>query len=140
MRYDDHRVVIVRKEVLQPANGLKVKVVGGLVHDQDVGRPEEGLGQQHPHLGLSVKVPHHGVMHVLRYAQGRQEVGCLALGGPASHFLELNTKLPGQDPVLFRKVRLCVDLIQSFLQFVQGLVAHHHGLQDRVGIEGEVIL
>ena len=36
MGYDDHRILKVDQELLQPCDGVQVQMVGGLVQQQDI--------------------------------------------------------------------------------------------------------
>ncbi len=47
---EDHAAAEVLQELFQPGDGLDVQVVGGFVQQQQVGRRDERLGQQHAPL------------------------------------------------------------------------------------------
>jgi hypothetical protein len=47
VRNDDHGAVAVVEHALEPANGIDVEVVCGLVEQHDVGVGEQGLCQQY---------------------------------------------------------------------------------------------
>ena len=73
VRDDDDGVVVVGQEILQPADGVDVQVVGRLVEDEHVRIAEQGTGQQYAHFVLGLQIGHHGVVFVLRDAQrGKQ--------------------------------------------------------------------
>ena len=63
MAHHDNGALKVQQEVLQPVDGVDVQVVGGLVQQEDVGVPEQGLCQQDLHLQAAVHVLHDIVVH-----------------------------------------------------------------------------
>src|SRR3546814_6696170 len=47
---DDHRALVAIKHIFEPAYGVDIQVIGGLVQQQHVGIRKQGLGQQDPQL------------------------------------------------------------------------------------------
>ena len=66
---DNHCIIIVCQEVLQPAYSLEVEVVGRLVHYEYIGVAKEGLSKKDTHFELTVHFGHHSVVHIFGNAQ-----------------------------------------------------------------------
>ncbi len=58
MRDHDEHAFIAVQELLQPMDGVQVKVVGGLVQEQRLRMPEQGLRQQHADLLPALQLSH----------------------------------------------------------------------------------
>jgi len=78
---DDHEhAAVLHQEVGQPLDRLEVEVVGGLVEQQDVGRSEQGLGQQHPQTHAAGEHRELFLLHVGGNAQADEQALGLVLG------------------------------------------------------------
>ena len=65
VRYDDNRTEILRKEVLKPSHSVNIKVVGRLVHEDNVGVSEKCLCEQYLDLFITCKTAHLRVHNAL---------------------------------------------------------------------------
>ena len=75
----------VLEEALEPINGVDVQMVGGLVQQQQVRLPHQGLGEQHPPLETARQGVERGVAI---QAQARDDPLGALLDGPAAPLLE----------------------------------------------------
>ena len=103
--------IVVDEELLQPFNALDVKAVGGLVQQNDAGRAEQRLCQQHLHLLALGKRVHQGSVLLHGDAQAVQKLVCLAFGLPAAQLGKFALQLGGALAVRFGKIRLCIQLV-----------------------------
>ena len=74
MRYYDHRTEVLRKELLQPAYRVYVKVVGRLVKKDNIGVAEKRLCQQHLYLLVTGKCGHLRIEDILGKSQSLNEL------------------------------------------------------------------
>ncbi len=136
----DDGALKVQEEVLQPVGGGDVQVVGGLVHHEDVGVSEEGLGQQDLHLQPRVHVGHESVVEGGGDAQPLEDAGGVGLGLVAPKLGVLGLELGGLDAVLIGKVLLFIEGVHLPADVVEVLVAHEHRVHDGGGVVLVLIL
>ena len=137
---DDRRALVgVHQELLQPADGEDVEVVGGLVEEQHVGLGGEHLGEQHAQLEAA--------------GEGREQVA-VDLGRDAEPFEHLarpgfqGIAVVAEDQVLHLGVAVGVEFRlgvgeQALLldhRLPDVVVAHHGDFQDGHVLVAEVVL
>ena len=122
VRHEQQRAAVAQQEILQPADGVDVEVVGRLVQEQEVRAADHGLGQQHAafHAGgkgrhVRVRLEAHprddrldllvhlpaavGLQGVLDAAQLRLQVVAPLAGQPARQVMILGQQLRlGPEP------------------------------------------
>ena len=140
MADDDDRIGELQQEVLQPAHGLDVEVVGRLVQQQDVWIAEERLRQQDLDLLAAVHLAHELVLHVKADAQAGEDHLGVALGVPSVQLRELALQHAGALAVRIGKVLLRVELVLFLHDLIQALVAHDDRLEHLVLVKLKVIL
>ena len=64
MGNDDDGIVEVDQELLKPADGVQIQMVGRLVQEQDVGVSEKCLCQKDFHLLAAVQIFHERVVEL----------------------------------------------------------------------------
>ena len=137
---DDHGALTLVEHFFQPANGIDVQVVGGLVQQHDVRIGEQGLGQQHAQFPAGGNLTHGTEVLLHRNIQAQQQLTGAGFGGVAVQLGEFRLQLTGADAVFLAHFRLGVDAVALFLDLPQLFVAHDHGVYYRVFLVGELIL
>ena len=137
---DDHGAVALVEQLFQPADGVDVQVVGGLVQQHDLGIGEQHLRQQHAQLPARRHRAHRAGVLFDRDAQAQQQLAGAGLGGVAVQFAEDDLQLGHAHAVFFAHVGKGVDAVALLLHFPQLGVAHDHRVEHRVGLEGELVL
>ena len=89
------------QELLQPDDRLDVEVVGGLVHQQHVGAPQQHARHRHAHLPSTRQRPHVPVDALVVEPETVQHLSRLALERVAAEVVVLFLHLPEprEDPV-----------------------------------------
>ena len=138
---DDHHGALARVQYpFQPANGVDVEVVGGLVQQQDIRVGEQGLGQQHPQLQARGDFAHGTEVQFRADAGAQQDLAGAALRGVAIHLGEVGLQLRDFHAVLVGHLRQAVDAVALLLYRPQLGVAHDHRVDHGILLEGELIL
>ena len=136
----DDGALKVQQEVLQPVHGVYVQVVGGLVHHQQVGIAEQGLGQQHLHLQTGIQGGHVVIVQLGADAKALEDAAGVALGLPAPQLGILLLQLAGQHAVLVGHLLLGVQGLFLLADVIEALVAHDDRVHDVVGVIGVLVL
>ena len=136
----DDGALEVQQEVLQPVHRVDVQVVGGLVHHQQVGIAEQGLGQQDLHLQPGVQGGHVVIVELGADAKALEDAAGVALGLPAAQLGVLLLQLAGPHAVLVGHLLLGVDGLLLLADVIQALVAHDDRVHDVVGVVGVLVL
>ena len=97
VRDDDQDLLVGFEFLLEPDARLQVQVVGGLVHEEQMGLEEEGSGQSHAHSPTSRKVLTLFVHHALGESQTLQDVAGLELGRVGTNLVQTVVHLSGGD-------------------------------------------
>ena len=79
MRDGDDGAVVADEEILQPVDGFKIEIVGGLVQQQGLGLPEERLAQQHADLLPALQLAHLAVVQLVGDVEPLQQDGGVGL-------------------------------------------------------------
>ena len=137
---DDHGGLAGVEHPFQPANGIDIQVVGGLVQQQDVGVGKQGLGQQHPQLPARRHLAHGAEMQFPGDTGTQQDLTRPALGGIAVHFREQGLELGDFHAVVLGHLGQRVNTVPLLLDLPQLPVAHDHGVHHREFLERELVL
>ena len=140
MRNDDHRTFARVENFFQPAYGVDVQVVGGLVEQEDVGITKQRLRQQHAELPAWRHFAHQ--THVLfdRNAEAHEEFASAGFAGVAVEFGEMRFEFGGEHAVFFGHLGFGVELVARVLHLPEFLVPHDHGVDDREFLERKLVL
>ena len=136
----DQRAVVADEEVLQPEDGVEVEVVGGLVQQQRLRLAEQRLGQQHAHLLPALQLAHLALVQRVGDVEALQQDRRVGLGLVAVLFADDAFQLAQTAAVLVGHLGLVVDALALFQRGPERLVAHDDGVDDPVGVEGELVL
>ena len=93
MAHDEDGALVVHEEVLEPYDAREVEVVRGLVEQDDVRLPEEGLGEQHLDLEPAVELRHGRIVELRADAEAAEYPAGVALGLPAAELGEFLLEL-----------------------------------------------
>ena len=137
---DDHGAVPGGQHALQPADRVDVQVVGGLVEQQHVGVGEQRLGQQHAQLPARGDLAHGARVLVQRDAQPQQQLAGAGLGGIAVELGEAHLQVGHGHAVLLAHLGQRVDALALGRDLPELMVAHDHGVDDPLVLEGELVL
>ena len=69
VRHNNGNVLVISQKIAEPVGGFGIQVIGGLVHEQNIGRAEQSLRQQHLHAVGACEVGHEGVVQRFGYTQ-----------------------------------------------------------------------
>jgi hypothetical protein len=119
---------------------MEVQAVGGLVEEEHVGGPEEGLREEHADLDPLVDFLHEPLVRGHGNAQAGEKYRGLRLRLPSAELGELRLELGGPDPVGLGEVVLLVDGRALGPDSLELGPAHDHGIDDAALLEGEVVL
>ena len=140
VRDGDQRAVVARQEILQPVDRVEIEVVGGLVEQQRLRLAEERLRQQHAHLLPALQLAHLALVERLGNVEAVEQHGGVALGGVAVLVADGAFELAEAHAVFVGHFGLGVDAVALFERSPERLVAHDDGVDDAIGVEGELIL
>jgi len=140
VRDRDQDAVIVIQEPLQPVDRVEVEVVGRLIEQQCEGMSEQGLRQQHANFLAALQFAHFSVVQFVGNIEPLQQNRSIRFGGVAVLFANDAFQLAELHSVFIRKFRLGMNPIALFHRGPQALVAHHHGIDDTVGVKGKLVL
>ena len=136
----DNGTEVLGQKVLQPRNGINIQMVGRLVHEDNIRIAEQSLCQQDFHLFITGEVCHLLIEQFFRQTQPLNQLGSVGFRLPAVQFSEFRFQFRSQNTVLLGKILLGIEGIFLLHDVVQPLVAHNNGIQNGIGIIGEVIL
>ena len=136
----DEGAVVAGEEVLQPVDGVEIEVVGGLVEEQGFGLAEEGLGEQDADLLAALQLAHFALVQGLGDVEAVEQDGGVGLGGVAVLVADDAFELAEAHAVVVGHLGLLVDAVALFQGRPERLVAHDDGVDDAIGVEGELIL
>jgi hypothetical protein len=140
VRDDDHGRLALVEDVLQPADGVDVEVVGRLVEQQDVRVGEQRLHQQHAQLPARRHLAHRAVVLVGRDAGAEQQFAGARFGGVAVVFGVVMFELGGAHVVVLARIRVGVDRVALRHAGPHLGVAHHHHIEHALVFVGELVL
>ena len=121
-------------------DGIEIEVVGGLVEQQRRRLAEERLRQQHANFLTTLQLAHLAVVEWLGNIEAVKQHGGVALGGVAVLVADGAFELAQAHAVFVGHFRLGVDAVTLFERRPQWLVTHDDGVDDAIGVEGELIL
>ena len=137
---NDDGADVVHQEILQPADGGDVQVVGRLVEQDDVRLAEQRLREQDFDLFLVVQRAHRRLKQRGIQPEPLQQAGGVGFDLPAVELGEFGFQLGGEHPVLIGELLLGVQRFLLLDDLVQARVAEDDGVEHRVVVEGKVIL
>jgi hypothetical protein len=140
VRDADEGAVVVVEEVLEPVDGVEIEVVGGLVEEQGFGLAEEGLGEQDADLLAALDLAHLALVELFGDVEAVEENGGVGFGGVAVLVADDAFELAETHAVGVGHLGLLVDAVALFKGGPEGLVAHDDGVDDAIGVEGELVL
>ena len=140
VRYNQYYLVVTSQEVLEPVDGLEIKVVGRFIEQQDIGVTEERLCQEHTYFLVTVQFFYEFVVKFFFYTQVAEQLSGIAFGIPAIHFCKKAFEFAGFEAVFFAEVFFGINSIFGFHYLVQYAVATDNGFQYRHLIELVVVL
>ena len=136
----DERAVVAVQEVLEPVNGFKIEVVGGLVEEQGFRLAKQGLRQQDADFLPALHLTHFALVEFLGNVEAIEEDSGVGLGGVAVLVADGAFELAKPHAVGVGEVGFVVDAVALFKSGPEAPVAHDDGVDDAVGVEGELIL
>ena len=141
MGYDNDGTFIFRQKILQPADGMDVQMVGGLVQQHDIRLAEQCLCQQNLHLFRIGTVFHSTIQDIICLeSQTLQQAACFGICIPAVQISKFRFQLCGTVAVLFRKGILGIQGIFFLHDFIQTGIALNDGIQNGKAVKGKVVL
>ena len=136
----DERAVVVVEEVLEPVDGVEIEVVGGLVEEQRFGLAEEGLGEQDADFLAALELGHFALVDGFGNVEAVEEDGGVGFGGVSVFVADDAFELAESHAVGVGEFGLLVDAVALFEGGPERLVAHDDGVDDAIGVEGELVL
>jgi hypothetical protein len=137
---DDHRGVIVVEHAFQPADGIDVEIVGGLVQQQHIGFGKQRLCQQDAQLPSRRNLAHRPVV-VRRIDAGiSEDAGRARLCVVAPVLGELRFQLSGAHIVRVAGVRIGVDDVALFHRVPHLDVTLHHDIEHALVFVRKLVL
>ena len=117
-------------------------MVGGLVEQEQRGSAEERLREQDADLLAALDFAHQALVERVFDAEAIEQGGGVALGGIAALFADDAFEFAEAHAVFIGElvVRLGVEDVALGEGLPQGHVAHDHGIDDAVLIEGKLVL
>ena len=115
-------------------------MVGRLVEQQRFGLAEERLREQDAHLLSALQLAHLALVQRIRNVEALEEHGGVAFRRVAVLFADDALELAETHAVLVRHLGLLVQRVAFGQRAPQPMVAHDHGVDDAVAVEGELIL
>ncbi len=140
MRNDDHGAVAIVEHALEPADGVDIEVIGGLVEQHDIGICEQRLRQQHAQLPARRDSRHRPGMLFQRNIQTQQQLTCTGLGAVAVQLGELDFQLRHLHAFCLAHLRQRIDAVALLLDGPQLFMPHDDGIQHAEFLEGELVL
>ena len=137
---DDHRAPAGIDDLFQPADGVDIEIVGGLIEEQDVRIGKQCLRQQHPQLESRGDGVHESLVLGQRYAYSQQQFPSAGLRRVSVEFGEAGFQFGGPHVVILGGIRVGVDGVPFLLHLPQLAVPHHDGIDHRAILKGELIL
>ncbi|MNI15021.1 hypothetical protein D3C73_683060 [compost metagenome] len=140
MGYNNNSTFIIHEEVLQPANGFQIQMVGRLIEQQVVRTSEQGLCQQNADLLIAAEFGHLFVMHLTHDSKADQHRCCIRLSIPAVQLGKFPFKLTGAQAVGFGEIAFGIQCILLLHDVIQAGMPHDYRFQHRVFIILEMVL
>lgn len=140
VRNDDHGAAAGYQNAFQPADGIDIQVVGGLVQQQHVRIGEQRLGQQYPEFPARSQAAHGSFVLFQGDVQTKKQFAGTGFGGVAIHFRKLNFQISDRHAVFFTHLCQRIDAIALFFNVPQFFMAHDHSVHDRATLVGKLVL
>ncbi len=140
MGNNDHGAVASHQDVFQPANGIDVQMVGGLVQKQDIRIREQRLGQQNTQFPARRNSAHGAVVLFQGNIQAQQQFASAGIGGIAVHLGELHFQVRHGHAVFLAHFSERVDTITLGFYTPELFVAHNDRINHRAVLVGKLVL
>jgi len=137
---NDHGAVAGHQDIFQPADGIDIQVVGGLVQQQDIGVGEQCLGQQNPQFPAWCNSAHGAVVLFQGYIQAQQQFASAGIGGIAVHLGKLHLQVRHGHAVFLTHLCERVDAIPLGFYTPELFVAHNDRINHRAVLIGKLVL
>ncbi len=136
----DQDPLVLAEEALQPADGVEVEVVGGLVQEERLGLAEEGLGEEHAELVAAGDLPHQPGVVALGDAQSGEQGGGIGLGGVAVLLGDDGLQICQAVAVVIGEIGLVEQGLLLMERRPEPLVALEHDVEDPHVLVAELVL
>ena len=142
VRDDDQHAFVLAQIVLQPVHGIEVKIVGRLVEQQRRRIAEKRLRQQHAHFLAALQLAHLALVQRGFHIQPVEKQRGIGFRRVAAFFADDSFELAQAHAVGIGElvVRLGVERVALLQRLPERLVAHDHGVDHAVFVEGELVL
>ena len=121
-------------------DGVEIEVVGGLVEQEGLGLAEEGLREEHADFLSALQLAHLAVVQRFGDVEAVEEDGGVGFGGVAVFVADDAFEFAEAHAVFVGHLGFLVDAVALFERGPERLVAHDDGVDDAIGVEGELIL
>src|SRR5579862_10038397 len=101
---------------------------------------EQSLRQQHADFLSTLQLAHFSLMQFVANIEPLQQDRSVTLSGISVFFADNAFQLSELHSVFIRKLSLRMNAVALFHRSPQTLVAHHHGVDNAIGVEGKLIL
>ena len=128
VRDDDHGAVAGHQNVFQPADGVDVQVVGGLIQQQYVRVRKQRLCQQHTQFPARRQSTHGAVVLLQRNIQAQQQLTGSGFRGVAIHFGKLHFQVCHGHTVFLTHLWQRINAVPLFFHIPEFFVAHNHSV------------
>ena len=128
------------EHAFEPANGIDVQMVGGLIQQQDIRVGKERLRQKHPQLVAGRDIGHRAVMQPLLDLDAEQQLTRARLGRVSVELGNLRLQLRRVKIIGVACVGIGIDRIALLQNVPESLVTHHHYVEHALIFVGELIL
>ena len=128
------------EHALEPADGIDVQMVGGLVEQQDIRVGEERLRQEHPELVAGRDIGHRSVMQPLLDLDAEQQLARARLGRVSIELGNLRLQLRRMQIIGVACVGVGIDRVALLQHVPESLVTHHHDVKHAQIFVGELVL
>jgi hypothetical protein len=142
VRDDDQHAFVFEQVVLQPVHGVEVQVVRGFVQQQGRRAAEKRLRQQHADFLPALQFAHLAIVQRLFQAQAVKQDCRICFGGVAAFFADDTFQLAQAHSVRIGEffVRLGVENFAFLESLPERAIAHDHGINHAMLVEGELVL
>ena len=140
MGNNNHGGIALVQRVFQPADGVDVQVVGGLIQQQNIGIREQGLRQQHPQLPARGDFAHGAKMLVYWNPRPHQQLSRAGFGSVAIVLGKFTFELGGVHVVVFGGFEVSVNGIFFRHRRPHFGVPHQHHVNHALVFVGKLVL
>ncbi len=135
---DDHGVVEIDQEFLEPGDRVEIEVVRRLVEQKNVRISEQGLREQNLDLLGAEEILHQRVVELRLDTEAVQQRGGVGLRLPAVHVRKFRLELARADAVLLGEILLRIDRVLLLHNLIEPCISHDDRVQHRIFIVAEM--